>query len=116
MDISVQRTSTLFGLYELDQAGTVLYSRIETEGKTHDDAQDVSGCNFYEAVAHFANVEEFRQRINHFTQGGEPADNFKFDCQYQYGALHIRVLLARIRERSDNTRTKSVLVHIRKGS
>ena len=107
----------LFGLFELDDAGTVLYSRIEPEGEPHDGiAPDINGLNFYEQVAHFENVEEFRRRVTQFARSSSPVDSFKFDCCYEGTAQTVKVLLARIRERVDNDRTKSVLVHIRKGA
>jgi hypothetical protein len=106
----------LFGLFELDPAGTVLYSRFEPDGQLSVPGPDVSGRNFYEEVAPFENVEEFRRRVSQFTAGTSPADNFYFDCRYAGQALPVRVLLARIRERTSGSRTKSVLVHIRKGA
>lgn len=116
MSSSTQIAQRLYGLFELDPVGTVLYSRVEPDGDGGDGGPDVTGRNFYEEVAPFGNVEEFRRRIVQFTQGGSPADSFRFDCQYDGSALPVRVLLARIRERSSHDRTKSVLVHIRKGS
>lgn len=100
----------LLGLFELDEAGTVLYSRIEPGGT----GPEMSGRNFYDEVAPFENVAEFRRHVTEFTLGASPADSFKFDCQYA-GCIHpVKVLLARIRERVHHDRTKSVLVHIRK--
>lgn len=102
-----------FGLFELDSAGTVLYSRIETD----DDAlapPDVTGQNFYTQVAPFRNFEEFRQQVECFSRSTQPASSFDFKCEYKDGPLTVRVLLARIRERSQQDVTRSVLVHIRK--
>jgi hypothetical protein len=106
----------LFGLFELDDAGTVLYSRCEADGEPCDTLPDIAGLNFYDEVAPFRNVEEFRLRVSEFARGASPADNFNFDCRYEDHAQPVKVLLARIRERVDNKRTKSVLVHIRKGA
>jgi len=106
----------LFGLFELDADGTVLYSRVEPEAKSDGEQPDLSGRNFYEEVAPFENVEEFRRRVTQFAGGASPADNFNFDCRYADCALPVRVLLARVRERTIQSRTKSVLVHIRKGA
>ena len=106
----------LFGLFELDHSGTVLYSRLEPEGKPYAPGSEVAGRNFYEEVAPFANVEEFRRRVAQFAAGASPADNFNFDCLYDGGAVPVKVLLARVRERTSQDRTKSVLVHIRKGA
>lgn len=106
----------LFGLFELDEAGTVLYSRIEHDGEPRAAWPDVSGRNFYEEVAPFDNVAEFRRRVAEFTGGASPADSFKFDCRCGDSVSPVKVLLARIRERVNHDRTKSVLVHIRKAA
>jgi hypothetical protein len=52
--------------------------------------------------------------IGSFAQGYIQADNFYFTCQFDDGALPVKVLLARIHERSNGDHTKSILVHIRK--
>jgi len=92
----------------------VLYSRIEPDGEPRGTVPDMSGRNFYDEVAPFENVAEFRRLVTEFARGATPADSFKFDCRYE-GCVHpVKVLLARIRERVNHDRTKSVLVHIRK--
>jgi hypothetical protein len=116
MSASLLTEEKLFGLYELDAAGTVLYYRVEPNGEPGETRPDISGLNFYDEVAHFENVEEFRRRVTQFTRSASPADNFDFDCRYEGCAQPVKVLLARIRERVNNDRTKSVLVHIRKGA
>ncbi len=106
-----------FGLFELDDAGTVLYSRTEPDGEQPVGIEpDINGLNFYDEVASFENVEEFRRRVTEFARSNSPVDSFKFDCCYEGSAQTVKVLLARIRESVDNDRTKSVLVHIRKGA
>ena len=105
----------LFGLFELDPAGTILYSRAEEGGRSFAAGPEVSGRNYFEEVAPFANVEEFRRRVSQFALGQSPADSFHFDCLLDGRAEHVKVLLARVRERSDGARTKSILIHIRKG-
>jgi hypothetical protein len=104
----------LFGLLELDAAGTVLYSRIETQGGPDGSPSDVTGENFYSEVAPFLNVEEFRQRLDTFERGGERANSFVFNCNYEDGAVPVRVLLARMSGRTNGRHTKSLLVHIKK--
>ncbi|MCA1636140.1 MAG: hypothetical protein LC802_21230 [Acidobacteria bacterium] len=116
MSVSLLTAQELFGLYELDAAGTVLYYRIEPCGKPGSTSPDMAGHNFYDEVAPFENVEEFRRCVTRFTRGEQPADNFKFDCRYAGYAQPVKVLLARIRERLNHDLTKSVLVHIRQGA
>lgn len=103
----------LFGLLELDAAGTVLYSVLESDGN-FDGSADVAGHNFYSEVAPFMNVEEFHQRLDTFNMSSERAHSFVFDCDYEDGAVPVRVLLARIPVRTNGDHTKSLLVHIKK--
>lgn len=105
---------TLFGLFELDPSGVVLYCRIEPDAGFEGTKPDVTGRNFFKEVVPFENADEFRRRINAFANGGGQADNFNFTFKVGGQALTARVLLARIRERSNGTQMKSVLVHIRK--
>lgn len=116
MNATLLTEPKLLGLFELDSAGTVLYSRIESEGRPAGAEPDVSGRNFYDEVLPFENVEEFRHRVVQFTQGSDPAGNFNFDCRYGGSTVCVRVLLARISEWAGVTRTKSVLVYIREGA
>ncbi len=106
--------NNLFGLLELDHAGTVLYSRLDGDAMKEAPA-DIRGSNFYTEVASFANVEEFRQRLARFAETENPAESFTFECRFCGGeVVSVRVLLARMRQRADGRPTESVLVHIRK--
>ena len=101
----------LLGLFELDDAGKVLYYQMDSAGTS----PDMTGHNFYDEVARFENVEEFRRCVTDFTRGAKAADSFDFDCHYDGSDHPVRVLLARIREHVNRNITKSVLVHIRGG-
>ena len=105
----------LFGLVELDAAGSVLYTRIESPGAAQPGvAPDYTGLNFYTEVAPFRNVAEFRTLLERFSRGSQAAQSIDFTCDYEDGPLPVRVLLARIRERAEADVTKSILVHIRR--
>lgn len=116
MSSVILQQQKLFGLLELDAAGTVLYSRLEGDGTGDLDCSvaDVTGHNFFSEVVSFLNVEEFQQRLETFDRSSEQANSFEFNCDYEDGSIAVRVLLARIRERSNDYRTKSLLVHIKK--
>ncbi len=102
------------GLLELDAAGTVLYSSVERNVKSNDSTGDVVGHNFYSEVAPFINVEEFQQHLDNFNRSGAQAHGFAFTCHYADGAVPVRVLLARVRDHANRSRTNSLLIHIRK--
>jgi hypothetical protein len=114
MNASLLDQQKLFGLFELDPSGIVLYSRPEPDAETGGPAPDVSGRNFFREVAPFENAEEFRRRVINFINGDGQADNFLFTYRCDDGPRPVKVLLARIRERSSGTRTKSILMHIRR--
>lgn len=109
MSTSFQPHPQLLGLVELDQSGTVLYARLEKD----DVRRDLSGLNFFTEVAPFNNVEEFRRRLNEFTSGRDQANSFNFTCNFDDGVVPVRILVSRIRERTNGKCGKSILVHIR---
>jgi len=105
-----------YGLVELDPDGTVLYSRFEGDVRRllSGPAPDVTGRNFYTEVAPFRNVGEFRRLLDDFSNGSQAASSADFVCDYDDGPQAVRILLARIRERTKLDVTKSILVHFRK--
>lgn len=111
MSVSLLTAQELLGLFELDPVGKVLYHRRDSAVT----APDMTGHNFYDEVAPFDNVEEFRQYVTDFTRGAKAADSFEFDCRCDGSDHPVRVLLARISEAVNRSNTKSVLVHIRRG-
>jgi hypothetical protein len=101
----------LFGLLELDLQGTVIFSKLEGDEESAG-AADVVGRNFFSEVATFLNVAEFRQRFETFDNNPQPSSSFMFHCNYEDGAVPVRVLLARLRE--DRKYARSVLVYIKR--
>jgi hypothetical protein len=114
MSMGLLTAKELFGLFELDAAGTVLYYRIEPSEEHGATSPDTAGRNFFDEVAPFENVEEFRHCVTQFTHGAKLADSFNFNCRYEGCAQPVRVLMARIREDVNRLNTKSVLVHFRR--
>src|SRR5215210_8665715 len=112
MSASVIVNQKFFGLVELGADGTVLYSRIERDGDGHHHAANVTGRNFFSEVAPFQNIEEFRKCLDSFSRSSQQANSIPFTCQYEDGPVRVKVLLARVRERSARDVTKSILVHI----
>src|SRR5215217_3268757 len=115
MSVSVMIAQELLGLFELDETGKVLYYRMDSDGMQGGASPDIAGHNFYDEIAPFDNVEEFRRCVTEFTRGAKAADSFNFDCRYGVSDHRVKVLLARIPESVNRNKTKSVLVHIRHG-
>ena len=104
----------LLGLFELDAAGKVLYYRMESAGEASGTSPDIVGRNFYNEIAGFENVEEFRRCVTEFTRSDAAADSFDFECRYGDFAPRMKVLLARICESENRENTKSVLVYLKR--
>ena len=104
----------LLGLFELDDAGNVLYYRNDIGDEPNGAAlPDIVGQNFYNEVARFENVEEFRCCVTEFTRSATAADSFDFECRYGSSAHRVKVLLARICESVNRENTKSILVYLK---
>jgi len=113
MSISMMTAQELLGLFELDDAGKVLYYRMDSAGEPSGTLPDIVGRNFYNEVAGFENVEEFRRCVTEFTRSATAADSFHFECRYGDIAHRRKVLLARICESENRRNTKSVLVYLK---
>src|ERR1043165_6264432 len=114
MSVSLMNAQELLGLFELDDAGKVLYYRMDSAGEPGGTSPDIVGRNFYNDVAGFENVEEFRQCVTEFTRSATAADSFEFECRYGEFGHRIKVLLARIRESVNQNNTKSELVSLKR--
>jgi hypothetical protein len=114
MSVSLTTAQELLGLFELDDAGKVLYYRKDLAGEVGGPSMDIVGHNFYNEVAHFENVEEFRRCVTEFTRSATAADSFEFECRYGSSAHRVKVLLARICENVNRENTKSILVYLKR--
>ncbi len=114
MNISHFTPQPVFGCFELDSAGTVLYSKVEADGVFGTRQASVVGQNFFDKVALFDNVEEFRGRFKYFTKNSDSVNKFNFTCQFEKESLPIKVMLIQINEREHSEKTKLFVVDIRK--
>ncbi len=114
MSVSVKTAQELLGLFELDDAGRVLYYRKDSAGEPGGTSPDIVGRNFYNEVAGFENVEEFRRCVSEFIRSKTAADSFEFECRYGGSAQPVKVLLARICESVKPNNMKSVLLYLKR--
>lgn len=97
---------TLYGFYELDAKGTVLYARTNDDEEIKKDGLPVTGQDFFAEVFNSANAAVLRNRFMTFVIGKITAENFMFDCEVAGRFIPLRVLLARMLE--NNYRSESV--------
>ena len=60
MSAALLPVEELLGLFELDDAGKVLYHRANSDSEPSVTSPGIEGCNFYEVVC-FENMEELRR-------------------------------------------------------
>lgn len=104
----------LLGFVELDAEGQVLYFNPERRGEMGRAKPHIVGLNFFTDVVKFDDTREFRERINSFVEGHAPAQSFNFTFHLGDGSYPVRVLLARIHDRTFEGRGDSLFVHMRK--
>jgi hypothetical protein len=114
INISNLATQSLFGLFELDSTGKVLYSKVESDGIFDNRKTGLAGLNFYDEVVTFKNVGEFRRHLDKFADKGDSVGNFNFTCRFDDGSEEVKVRLVRVSERDYDGRAKLTIVDIRK--
>jgi hypothetical protein len=108
-------TSPIFvGIFELDSAGTVLYSRQSQTCPLVEKTKTIIGQNFFENVANFENVPDFRRRFKNFFYSGHSTENFLFECRSNNESYPVKVLMLRASEKNDNQSNEIVILDIRK--
>lgn len=104
------------GLLEMDYSGTILYYERERDGASGGDAPDLVGRNLFTDVTPVSCSPDFRRLVKGFCDGHAP--NASFQCAVRIGDrdLPVRVLLARLHEKSQAGRRDSVIVQIKPDS
>lgn len=104
----------IFGLFELDLFGTVLYSRIDASNSSVNLPRDLIGLNFFDEIAPFGKTEELRRRFRYFAKGSDSAEKFTFTDFSGETSSEVKVMLTQISEREYNGSEKFIIVDIRK--
>ncbi len=104
----------LFGLFELDSAGTVLYSRVRENNQLLNSKPDRVGQNYFEEIAPFENINEFRRRFTNFVKSRSSSESFTFDCRFQEAVVSVKVMMSGAFEVSSSEPANIVILDIRK--
>ena len=110
----INASSDICGLFELDTSGTVMYSKVVSDGYSANARNNFVGRNFFDEVAPFKNIEEFRRRFRYFAQSSDSAQKFNFTCQFDEQPVEVKVMLTHICEREYDASAKLIIVDIRK--
>lgn len=104
----------LFGLFELDDTGKVLYSRSHQPERRDSDATSAVGMDFFSEVANFENSGDLRDRFRRFLASRSPADNFCFDCLFGDRSVRTRISMIRGHEADAQRSAGIVIMDIRR--
>ena len=103
------------GLFELNNDGTVLYSRFRQNDRLINASTELVGHNFFEEVAGFENARELRRIFNNFVKSNKFTDIFIFECRFPDEVVRVRVMMVRAFENSYPNPEDIVIMDIRNG-
>ena len=106
--------SHVFGLYELSDDGTILYSRSRTENGLRQPSTEFIGRDFFRDIARFENTEDLRGHFRRFITGDRPVDNFDFVCVEGSEAIRTKVFLTRAYDTDHDHEGDIVVMDIRR--
>ena len=108
-------TADVFGLYELSNDGTVLYSRARSDNHTAD-AKPVVGRDFFYEIFDCKNMEDLRRHFRSFITTDRSADSFIFDCFFEREVIRTKIFMTRAYENDQDHSNGIVILDIREAS
>ena len=102
------------GLWELDATGRVLYYKSSRPDESPLQSPDVVGRNFFSEVVPGLEAGQLKECFKSFQRSLAPAQSLNLTLESEQGRVSTRVLLARIREQSEQGSIEAILLHIRK--
>lgn len=103
----------IFGLFEIDDAGTVLYARRRINDELSEADPQIAGRDFFNEVAGFHNTGELRHHFRRFIVSGRPVDSFVFNCLYDTETVQTRIFMTRAHESDSEIKAGIVILEIR---
>lgn len=107
-----QTNADLFGLFELDDSGTVLYSRSSGERA----GESLVGRNFFEEVGVLENSADLHRIFKRFVHSHDALNSFDFDCLFENETVKAKILMSRAYETNLIPPAGFVILDIRKNS
>ena len=104
-------SNEIFGLFELDDAGNVRYSRSHTGG----DLRSMIGQNFFD-LFDIQNSHDLRRHFKQFIDSHDAAKSFEFDCSHDETIVKAKVVMTRAFQTDDFPPESIVMLDIRQSS
>jgi hypothetical protein len=106
-------TFRLFGFFELDKNGTVLYQRSsENRAPTAGPERPAIGQNFFEEIGVMGHGDLLKRRFKNFLDSGRSVDSFDFEGLYEELPVKAKVLMTKGHETHDNAPAGIVIMNI----
>lgn len=102
------------GLIEIDGGGTVRLYKPEWSDGASLPVPSIVGRNLCADIVPAANGGEFRARLDGFKASRAQAGSFNITFTFGRDRLPVRVLLARMYDRTEHGGTELTLIHIRR--
>lgn len=114
MQMEEKANGQVFGLYELSNDGTILYSRSRTENGLRQPSAEFIGRDFFRDIARCENIEDLRRHFRGFIFSDRPVDNFDFVYVEGSEAIPAKVFLTRAHETDQDHEGEIVIMDIRR--
>ena len=108
------QTGEVFGLYELSDEGTVLYSRPRGNDGLRQPTPEIVGRDFFHDVVGCENKDDLRRHFSRFIGGDRPVDAFLFDCCFKSEIVRTKIFMTRASETDEGHASEIVIVDIRR--
>lgn len=102
----------LFGIYEIDAAGTIFHHRTPMGARA--EQSSLLGNNFFDAIACFSNAGEFQYHLQRFANDSHSTDEFRMNFCCSEQTLESRIKLAKLLEREGADSRSLIIIDIRK--
>lgn len=103
----------VFGLYELSDEGTILYSRPRGQHGLDQPTAGIVGRDFFLDIVGCKNKDDLRRHFRNFITDGRPVDAFLFDCLYERQIIRTKIFMTRAFETDDERANGIVIMDIR---
>ena len=106
-------STNVFGLYELANDGTILYTRPRTNEGLSEPEQTVVGRDFFREICGCMNIDDLRRHFRRFITSDRSVDTFIFDCMFEQETVRTNIFMTRAYENDHGHGGGIVIMDIR---
>lgn len=103
----------VFGLYELSDEGTILYTRPRGAHGLDRPSSEFVGHDFFHDIVGCDNKDDLRRHFRQFISGSRPVEAFVFDWMYEQQTVRTKIFMTRAFETDDMRANEIIIMDIR---